>query len=177
MDTVLFDLDGTLLPLNEEEFMKIYFGGLSRKFASLGIEPNLFLKAIWTGTEAMRNNDGTRTNEDVFWNIFSDMVQGNPNELKGKIVDFYENDFDLVRASSSENPLAKKCVHLLKEKGYTVVLATNPLFPSIATYKRTTWAGLQPTDFELITTYDNSSYCKPNLNYYLGILNKINKKE
>ncbi|TAH63533.1 MAG: hypothetical protein EWM47_13560, partial [Anaerolineaceae bacterium] len=52
-----------------------------------------------------------------------------------------------------------------------IILATNPVFPQVATHSRIYWAGLEPNDFELITTYDNSSYCKPNIEYFKEILN------
>lgn len=60
-----------------------------------------------------------------------------------------------------------------KKKGYRVVLATNPLFPAIATQTRIGWAGLTPEDFELYTTYENSGFCKPNPEYYKEILGKL----
>jgi FMN phosphatase YigB (HAD superfamily) len=175
MNTVLFDLDGTLLPLREEEFIKIYFGELAKRFIKMGFDANLFIKAIWSGTEAMRKNDGKALNENVFWRVFNQIIQGDQKLLEEEIIDFYATDFDLAKTSTSENPVAKACIALLKEKGYTVVLATNPLFPWVATHKRATWAGLDPDDFELITTYENSAYCKPNLKYYEGILNTIHK--
>ena len=37
-------------------------------------------------------------------------------------------------------------------------------------------AGLSTDDFALITTYDNSSYCKPNPKYYVEILEKFGLK-
>jgi FMN phosphatase YigB (HAD superfamily) len=57
--------------------------------------------------------------------------------------------------------------------GYEVALATNPIFPSIATRKRISWTGLDYNDFKLVTTYENSSFCKPNLKYYEEILSKL----
>ena len=60
-----------------------------------------------------------------------------------------------------------------KEKGVRMVLATNPLFPVVATASRIKWAGLQKEDFELVTTYENSRFCKPNPEYYLDILKEI----
>jgi len=54
-----------------------------------------------------------------------------------------------------------------------VVLATNPLFPSVATKNRIRWAGLDPEDFEYFTTFENSHYCKPNLDYYREIMDKL----
>ena len=65
---------------------------------------------------------------------------------------------------------------MLKESGIRVALATNPLFPAVATESRIRWAGLLPEDFELYTTYENSSYCKPNLKYYEEILKKLHVK-
>ena len=43
----------------------------------------------------------------------------------------------------------------------------------MATENRVHWAGLSTEDFELITTYENSSYCKPNPKYYLELLEKL----
>lgn len=65
-------------------------------------------------------------------------------------------------------------VSILKEKGYKLYLTTNPLFPRIATEKRVKWAGLNIEDFELITTFENSSFCKPNINYYKEVLESQN---
>ena len=38
---------------------------------------------------------------------------------------------------------------------------------------RITWAGADPNDFELITSYENSVYCKPNPEYYTDIAKKL----
>ena len=57
--------------------------------------------------------------------------------------------------------------------GYTLALATNPIFPAIATETRMRWAGLDQGDFVLYTTYENSSYCKPNPAYYRQVLQKL----
>jgi len=63
----------------------------------------------------------------------------------------------------------------LKNKGYTIVVATNPLFPMEAILHRIKWAGLNPEDFKLITSYENMHFCKPQLKYYKEILNMIGK--
>ena len=69
--------------------------------------------------------------------------------------------------------MAAEVIRQIKALGYRVILATNPLFPAIATYSRVKWAGLDPADFELITTYENSHFCKPNPDYYREILGKL----
>lgn len=173
--TILFDLDGTLLPLDPDQFVKIYFHQIAQKFAPKGYDPQTFIKAVWMGTEAMIKNDGKQTNEVTFWQTFKSIIKGDYQDLENTFLDFYQNEYDETKNSSSYHVLAKKCIDILKQKGYQLVLATNPLFPQVATYKRIEWAGLDSKDFIHITTYENSSYCKPNIKYYLEILKLIEK--
>jgi FMN phosphatase YigB (HAD superfamily) len=70
----------------------------------------------------------------------------------------------------------KESVSILKLKGYTVVLATNPLFPEKAIHHRIRWAGFEPEDFSYISTFEKNHYCKPELKYYEEILKDIDKK-
>ena len=44
---ILFDLDGTLLPMNLDEFIKMYFGLLGRKLVDHGYDPEQFKKGMW----------------------------------------------------------------------------------------------------------------------------------
>ena len=50
---VFFDLDGTLLPLDEESFTKIYFSLLCKRMYPLGYNPEKLIDVIWKGTKAM----------------------------------------------------------------------------------------------------------------------------
>lgn len=170
---VLFDLDGTLLPMDQEVFVKTYFKALAKKLAPLGYDPQKLVDAIWTGTAAMVKNDGTKPNEDAFWvtfaGIFGEKVYGD----KAVFEDFYRNEFDCAKEVCGYTELAAEAVKAVKEKGLRVALATNPIFPAIATQKRIAWAGLTPEEFELYTTYENSKYCKPNTEYYKAILEQM----
>lgn len=51
--TILFDLDGTLLPMDQEAFTTGYFKFLAKKLAPYGYEPKSLVDAIWAGTAAM----------------------------------------------------------------------------------------------------------------------------
>ncbi|HWT74460.1 MAG TPA: HAD family hydrolase, partial [Mobilitalea sp.] len=177
MNTFIFDLDGTLLPMpNQELFVETYMKALSKKIVSHGMEPQSLIKAVWTATGAMLKNDGTMTNEQRFWKVFSSIVGEDTKRLEDIFDHFYRNEFIAAKETTSTHPHAMECINALKKKGYQVVLATNPLFPRVATLARMDWAGLNPEDFELITTYENSSFCKPNLEYYTEILDNIKKK-
>ena len=86
---------------------------------------------------------------------------------------FYQTDFQKIKDVCEFEPKASKLIKYIKENGYRVALATNPLFPAVATESRIRWAGLQPEDFEVYTTYETSHYCKPNPNYYKEILTQL----
>lgn len=171
--TVLFDLDGTLLPMDQDIFIKKYFGLLAQKLAPHGYDPEKLIQAVWAGTTAMVMNNGKVTNKEAFW-ITCDAALGRKASKDADIhIEFYRNEFNQVQEACGFEPMAAQIVHSLKDRDYRVVLATNPLFPSIATQNRIRWAGLQPEDFEYITTYENSHYCKPNPDYYREILEQL----
>ena len=174
INTILFDLDGTLLPMDQEKFVNGYFKMLAAKLAPYGYEPQQLINAILAGIKAMIKNDGSQLNEDAFWKRFVEIYGDKVLADKPVFEDFYKNEFQDARSFCGFNPKAAETVRLLKDKGYRVVLATNPLFPSIATESRIRWAGLEPSEFDLYTTYENTSYCKPNLDYYRDILKRIN---
>ncbi|MBO7148781.1 MAG: HAD family hydrolase [Clostridia bacterium] len=173
INTVLFDLDGTLLSLTQESFVNAYFSRLAKKLIPYGYDSEKLIKAIWDGTVLMVKNDGKRTNEEVFWDHFVSVFGKRSLEHTPVFDDFYRNEFDEVKEVCSKNELAPKVIRVLKKKGKRIALATNPLFPPAATQARVRWAGLDASDFELITTYDNSHYCKPNPDYYVEILAKL----
>lgn len=171
--TILFDLDGTLLPMDMDEFTRGYFKLLAKKAAPFGYEPQKLEAAIWKGTGAMVKNDGSRSNEEAFWKCFAGIY--GQEALKDKVIfdEFYAGEFQRADVFCGFHPGAKEAVEQAKEAGLRVVLATNPLFPEVATEARVRWAGLSLTDFEYCTTYENSSYCKPNPDYYREVLEKI----
>jgi len=173
--TILFDLDGTLLPLDDNEFLKLYFGLMTQYFNERGHDGKSLTNAVLYGTEAMYNNNGLMTNETAFWIQFKQAYPKADEQLQKEFESFYITQFDKVQASTKTHPLANKIIQILKVKGYTIALATNPLFPPIATQKRIQWAGMNPSDFAFITTYDNSSWTKPNNEYYQFVIDKINK--
>ena len=173
MKAVLFDLDGTLLPMDQEEFTKTYIQLLSTTMEKYGYPPENMIKAVWMGVSAMVKNDGSTTNEEVFWKACGQLFDKDVRADEPLFTAFYENEFENAKNVCGYNENAKKLVEECKKKGFHVILATNPIFPAVATKKRIQWAGLQPEDFELYTTYENIGYCKPNPQYYQEILNRI----
>ena len=69
IDAVLFDLDGTLLDIDIEGFLRRYFAVLGPAMAPLlgdAADPRVALAAVISGTEAMQSDHPGRTNMDVF---------------------------------------------------------------------------------------------------------------
>lgn len=171
---VLFDLDGTLLPMDQAQFTKGYFKELAAVLAPIGkIEPQALIDAVWGGTLAMVKNTGESFNVDVFWSHFSS-VTGLDAALYRPICDhFYTHEFHNAKQFTGENPLAKEAVALAHQKGRQVILATNPLFPMVGQASRLSWIGLKPEDFNLVTSYESDRFCKPNPQYYISICERI----
>lgn len=175
IDTILFDLDGTLLPMDQEEFIKLYFKGLYIKFAQT-YNFDVLQKVIWEGTEKMMKNDGHATNENVFWDNFEKRLGIKKADVEQDFIDFYNNEFVIAKGATQTRPEIISYIHHLKQKGYTVIAATNPLFPKVATVNRLKWAGFNPEDFALVTTYEHCHYSKPNPEYYKELLAVIGKQ-
>ena len=173
---VLFDLDGTLLPMDQEEFVKAYLGLLGKRLVPKGYEFEKFTKVMWAGVGAMVKNDGTCTNEERFWKVFTEAFGEKALDDKPFIDEFYHTEFNKVQAVCGFHSKAKEIVTLVKEKGLLPVLATNPLFPHTATENRMRWAGLEPEMFADYTTYEDCHFCKPNPKYYQELLEKLQLK-
>lgn len=171
---ILFDLDGTLLPMDQDYFVKLYIYSLHEAFPSYHKDVKELAEVIMKGTYLMVNNDGSKTNERVFYDFFKDIHGDNIDKLIKNYEEYYNHQFAKAKEAINPSQYANLLIKELKKKGYNLILATNPLFPRVATLNRIKWAGLDPNDFTLITTYENSSYCKPNLKYYEEIISKLN---
>lgn len=174
--TILFDLDGTLLPLDINLFLKRYFEELTLKFQDY-FQPKELTNLVWESTEYMiKNIEKEKTNADAFFEKFYSKVFHKPEEINQIFDDFYTNDFPKIRETTCQNEMILKAVDLLKEKGYELVVATNPMFPKKAILHRIDWAGLKKEDFLFITSFEEMHYCKPQLQFYEEVLEKINRK-
>lgn len=176
LKAVFFDLDGTLLPLNEDEFLKMYFKLMSGKMINYGFEPKALIDNIWNGTKLMYKNDGAKTNEEVFWDYFASVYGKDVLNMKDEFDKFYTNEFKQLIACCEENKLAKEIVDYVNDNNLLCVLSTNPIFPKVGTLTRMGFIGLEESDFEFVTAYENYNFTKPNPMYFKGLLDKYNLK-
>jgi len=178
IDTLLLDLDGTLIRYTQEAFLGTYLGALAGVFAGLGLDAKASVKALWASTEVMVANDGSASNAQRFWADFAvrlELDAAAVARIEAACEEFYSSGFNVVKSVAEPSEIPQRLVRALAAKGYTLVLATNPLFPECAVETRLAWIGLTPQDFDLVTHYENSSYCKPNLGYYREIFARLGK--
>lgn len=172
-EAILFDLDGTLLPMEINEFTKGYFSLLSAAVAPYGYEKTHFLIAMQKGIYAMVTNDGDHTNAEAFWDIFAKEFGERVYEDIPKFDAFYQKEFHKARAYTDPQDKSVEAVSLARERAGMVILATNPMFPMVALHARLSWVGLRAEDFDLLTDYDHFHFCKPNPAYFLEIAKQM----
>ena len=170
---VLFDMDGTLVPMDQDEFVHCYFKELAKILCPLGVEPELLVKSIWAGTAAMAKNDGSVTNDVRFWETFIPLTGLDIEKARPAADAFYSNEFNAAKKVVKSNSLVRKAVEIAARGGRKVVLATNSIFPMAGQVTRLGWVGLRPEDFELITAYETDRHAKPNPAYYTDICERL----
>jgi len=172
-EAILFDLDGTLLGLDNDAFVKVYFKALAPKLAPLYGNSD-FTKPIIAATEAMYRADGRKPSlRQVFCDEF-DRHSAIPFEkIEPVFIDFYQHEFEQVKAISRVLPLSAPILAAAAKVSEKIVLATVPVFPRIAIDARLRWAGLERLPFTLITSFENMSFCKPNSKYYQEIAERL----
>jgi FMN phosphatase YigB (HAD superfamily) len=169
--TLLLDLDDTLLNTHINQFEKAYIDSLSQYLAPY-IEPGKMVKELLAATHQMILNDQPElTLEMVFDAAFYPKLNLNKNNLQSAITRFYEEVFPKLKVVTTPKPDAVRFIDWAVVKGHHLVVATNPLFPRTAILQRLSWAGFHEPrlPFELITSYENFHFAKPNPSYYAEI--------
>ena len=170
---IFFDMDGTLLPMDGATFAKVYFKVLTKKMLPHGYEPEDLINGINAGITAMQYNDGTRRNQEIFWEELVKVTGERVLTDRPLFDEFYAVDFQRISSSCGYTPEAKRTIELCKELGYRVVVATEPIFPLTAMESRLRWAGIEPNEVDYITSYETSGYCKPDLGFYQELLDRF----
>jgi FMN phosphatase YigB (HAD superfamily) len=171
--TLLLDLDETLLKTNQDIFFPAYLQALSTNFAP-HLDAKLVMRALLSSIEKMnQSEDSARSLKEVFSDEFCPMVGMSKEELDAHIDDFYSRVFPTLRGITSQIPEVKPFIDWAKAQGYRLVIATDPLLPRPATRQRVEWAGLDPDQFELISTFEDFHFLKNHPAYYAEVLGQI----
>jgi FMN phosphatase YigB (HAD superfamily) len=156
--TALFDLDGTLLPVELDFFLKHYMDALARSFAAV------MSKADFD------NVDPTAGNLDVFARAFTMRTNLAWNDVWPVVRRYYAGDYLNLRALIPGTTAAPGVIQQCVDDGWEIIMATQPLFPEVAIRERMKWCGVDAFPWRLITTVENMHFCKPHVQYYQEIL-------
>jgi FMN phosphatase YigB (HAD superfamily) len=172
VETILFDLDDTLLVNPTATFIPAFMQSLGRFFSDRVPEERM-TAALLAGSDAMQRNGGKgRTNQEAFSAAFSPLLGIEEATLAAALKKFYSQEYPKLRSLTGVNPLARPVLRWAFDEGYSVVIATDPMFPLTAIEQRLEWAGVPPGDFgyRLITSYENMHATKAETAYYQEIL-------
>jgi len=171
--TLLFDLDDTLIDTNLDAFVPAYFQALGEHMSSR-VAPNVMLPALISGTNLMyESEDPTHTLEEIFDSKFYAGLGIPKEELAEVIDDFYNNIFPTLASNTRQKEEAASLMQWALSCGYRVAIATDPLFPRKATYHRIRWAGIDPDQVELISTFEHFHFTKTHPAYYAEVLGRL----
>jgi HAD superfamily hydrolase (TIGR01662 family) len=172
-NTILFDLDGTLLEIDKKAFHKEYSKRLCMYF--IDTCPIETMGDILTkGTMNMLRNDGSMTNKEAFVSHLEKVVGEETQEYMDNFNLFYENEFHKLAPLGKGKVDMVKSIQVLKSKGYKLAIASNPMLPLTAMNHRVKWSELKPHDFELVSSFEKNHYTKPNPNFYKEMANSLN---
>ena len=168
---IMFDMDGTLIDCSARRFIPVYVEAIKRKFG--GELGGLIAKVALSGSEVMIRNDGSRTNREAFMEYAKPLIPMPIDEFERRMTDFYANEYSAVSSVISEKPVMREAVSILGGKGVKLIVTTNPVFPLAALLYRLRCGGYKPNTFDFVTSYETSSYAKPNPGYYSEVLGRL----
>jgi len=173
LKAILFDLDGTLIDVDLNQFIPGYLKLLAQSIAHL-IPPKKMVPAMLKASEFVNKNDGKITNEEAFSKAFFPVEGYQRDDIQPLFDKFYEKEFKELQKFTKKKPEARKLIQSAFNKGYKVVIATTPVLPLTAIEQRLEWAGIGDFPYDLITSIENSYATKPNLLYYQLIFKYLN---
>jgi FMN phosphatase YigB (HAD superfamily) len=171
--TLLLDLDDTLLDTNLDAFMPAYFQALSQHMAKHSA-PSTMLRALIAGVNLMNESeDPARTLEEIFDADFYAQLGFSKHDLIDILEAFYDQVFPALAHHTRQRPDAVPLVEWANSRGYRIAIATDPLFPRKATYHRLRWAGFDPEQFELVSSFEHFHFTKTHPAYYAEVLGRL----
>lgn len=173
--TLLLDMDDTLLSNDMDRFLPAYLQKLSTHLLD-HIPQSQMIQCLLAGTKAMvAKQMPEKTLEQAFDEVFYPGIACTKAQLSDQLDDFYAHVYPSLQSVTTVRPEAVEFVEWAFSQGYTIAIATNPLFPKTAIEQRLAWASLPVSKypFALVTSFETFHYAKPNPAYFAEILGQL----
>jgi len=174
LKAILFDLDNTLILFNESDFYDGYFERIADTFSDV-MPAARFQETLKNATISLLRNQGEVSNARFFMNAFAAGIPDRSEELWQLFLHFYKTEFNNLERNISLPESLHELFDYLVKTNIKLVLASNPIFPMEVQLQRLAWAGLEHIPFHYITHIENMSFCKPRVEYYQQICQKIDE--
>lgn len=183
LKAVVFDMDDTLLSINLNAFIGVFALDEANLLAQAARKSAVSMFTSMGGAMLELNN-GERAKGDMRTNrqFFADELERRSGVplLEPAVLDmieFYEREIlpkkndRLISARPREG--AHEAVEAVLDRGLRIALLTNPSFSRTCIECRMGWGDMLDMPFELVTTWEKSTRCKPCAGYYLEALEKL----
>lgn len=172
IDTLLFDLDGTLVRMNRSWIEAALMLKAMLRFVDI-IPPWRLPGAFWRALIFSKRHQSTQVNFSVFLETFAKRAHCDVAEAERRFRMVVDHDLPKMARYFSPVPQARETILLARELGYRIVIATNPSIPHKTVTLRLEWAGLGDMIFDFVTSAENMTRCKPNPDFYHELLRKL----
>jgi FMN phosphatase YigB (HAD superfamily) len=177
--TLLLDLDDTCLGNSMDTFIPAYLQALGDHLDALIPQDKLIPTLLASIQLMLENNRPDRSLKQVFDEAFFPPLGIDPGDFQDQADSFYANKFPKLKSLTQFRPEAVTLVEQAFKRGYTIAIATNPLFPRTAILQRLEWAGLSPEEFtfSLIPAYETFHFAKPNESFFAEFLSRMGSQD
>jgi len=162
---LLFDLDGTLLDIDGEQFLDDYVAAMAPYFRPWA-DPEAFQRAVMAASVPIFSEHPDRTNGEVFRAHLASRLGVEESTVNEQIQRFHREALAGLAIPRGPVPAARPCVEAALARGYQVAVATTPIYLPEVVMLRLRWAGLDDLPWALITHSENMHTCKPDVAYF-----------
>jgi FMN phosphatase YigB (HAD superfamily) len=167
---ILFDLDGTLLNVEMNAYIFGYAEELGRCFADLTNRCTFANALMKSAFDLLDSDDESQTNEEFFLDRMSQRLDISPDIFRARLQIFYSDGLQQLAPLVRPFPLSRRILRHCFDNDFQVVIATNPVFPRPVVDARLDWGRLSGFPFHMVTSYENSRFCKPHPRFFRDIL-------
>lgn len=161
-----------------ERFIPAYLEGVAYHLGfSERDEVVAFARSVRGVIHAMlARSESDSTNEEFFLQEITATTGIDAERMRSSLAAFCEDGLNDLRTFVRPAPFLTSLLRRVRDLELELVLATNPVFPLEIIRARMGWGGLAVDDFTLVTSYENTRYCKPQPGYFEQLLDTLQRR-